>query len=218
MSHTQVPLSGVAAAVVGLVTFAAVALEVGWQVIRHGTVMAHEGAHAVIGSLLFRDVRGIELNSDATGGTLMNSGGCLGSIIVSFAGYAGPSLFGLGAARLIQLGHSVAVLWVTLFLLGVLLFMLDRSHGLLTVLLVGGLVYVVARYAPVAVQIVGAYGITWLLLLSGVRRVLEVGVLSSDGASLSQLTHLPRFFWFLLWLAVTLAAVAAGGKMLVMPT
>jgi hypothetical protein len=60
VSHTQVPLSGVAAAVVGLVTFAAVALEVGWQVIRHGTVMAHEGAHAVIGSLLFRDVSGID--------------------------------------------------------------------------------------------------------------------------------------------------------------
>jgi hypothetical protein len=53
--------------------------------------------------------------------------------------------------------------------------------------------------------------------LSGVRRVLEVGARSSDGASLSQLTHLPRFFWFLLWLAGTLAAVAVGGKMLVMP-
>ncbi len=36
-------------------------------------------------------------------------------------------------------------------------------------------------------------------------------------ASLSQPTHLPRFFWFLLWLAATLAAVAVGGKMLVMP-
>jgi hypothetical protein len=147
----------------------------------------------------------------------MNSGGCLGSVIVSFAGYAGPSLFGLAAARLIQLGHSVAVLWMTLLLLGVLLFALNGSFGMMTVLVVGGLVYVVARYASVAVQIVGAYGITWLLLLSGVRRVLEVGARSSDGASLSQLTHLPRFFWFLLWLAGALAAVAVGGKMLVMP-
>ena len=46
--------------------------------------------------------------------------GCLGGIFIGFAGYAGPSLFGLGAARLIQLGHSVAGLWVALFLLGVL--------------------------------------------------------------------------------------------------
>ncbi len=28
---------------------------------------------------------------------------------------------------------------------------------------------------------------------------------------------IPRLIWFLLWLAATLAAVAAGGKMLVMP-
>ena len=59
--------------------------------------------------------------------------------------------------------------------------------------------------------------ITWLLLLSGVRRVLEIGVLSSDGANLSQLTMIPRLIWFLLWLSATLAALAAGGKMLVMP-
>jgi peptidase M50B-like protein len=218
VSLTQVPLSGAAAAVVGLAALAGVATDVGWRLIRHGTVMAHEGAHAVTGSLLFRGVRGIELNSDATGGTLMNSGGCLGSILVSLVGYAGPSLFGLGAARLIQLRHSAAVLWVTLFLLGALLFVLNRSFGLVTVILLGGLLYVVVRYTPVGTQIVGAYGISWLLLLSGVRRVLEVGVLSSDGASLSRLTHLPRLFWFLIWLAATLAALAAGGKMLVMPT
>ena len=76
----------------------------------------------------------------------------------------------------------------------------------------------VCRYTPVGAQIVAAYGIAWLLLLSGVRRVLEVGVLSDDGASLAGLTHLPRLLWFLLWLAATLAAVAVGGKMLVMPT
>ena len=44
---------------VGLAAFGAVAVDVGWQLIRHGTVMAHEGAHAVIGSLLFRNVSGI---------------------------------------------------------------------------------------------------------------------------------------------------------------
>jgi len=41
-----------------------VAIDVGWQVIRHGTVMAHEGAHAIFGSLFSRNVSGIELNSD----------------------------------------------------------------------------------------------------------------------------------------------------------
>jgi hypothetical protein len=69
VSPTQATLSGAAAALIGLVAFAAVALTVGWQFIRHGTVMAHEGAHAVFWSLAFRQVSGIELNQDATGGT-----------------------------------------------------------------------------------------------------------------------------------------------------
>ena len=136
--------------------------------------------------------------------------------VVSFAGYAGPSLFGLGGARMIQLGRGAAVLWVTLFLLAVLMTGLVRSFGMITILVAGGLVYVVLRYTPPRVQAVGAYGIAWLLLLSGVRRVLEVGTQSSDGASLRRLTGVPRLIWFLLWLAATVAAVAVGGKMMVM--
>ena len=217
---TQIPdtLSGAAAAVIGLVALAVVAPIAGWQFIRHGTVMAHEGSHAVFGSLAGRKIDGIELNSDATGGTGVPPGGCLGNLFVGFAGYVGPSLFGLGAAWAIHLGYSESLLWVALFLLVVLAFMLRRSYGMITVVFVGALVYFVGRYTPHGVQIVAAYFLTWLLLLSGVRRVLEVGPESSDGAKLSQLTWIPRLIWWLLWLAATLGAVALGGKMLVMPS
>ena len=219
-SVTQIPdtLSGAAAALIGLVALAVVAPIAGYQFIRHGTVMAHEGAHAVFGSLAGRKISGIALNPDATGGTLVGPGGCLGSIIVGFAGYVGPSLFGLGAAWAIHLGHSESVLWVALFLLVMLAFMLRRSYGMITVVFVGALVYLVGHYLPQGAQIVAAYFLTWLLLLSGVRRVLEIGALSSDGANLSQLTMIPRVIWYLLWLAVSLGALALGGKMLVMPT
>ena len=210
------PLSGTAAAVVGLVAFGVVVLDAGWRFVRHGTVMAHEGAHALVGSLLFRRIGGIRLNPDGTGGTQLGSGGCLGSILVGFAGYVGPSLFGLGSARLIQLGHGVAVLWLTLVLLGLLAVLLIRSYGMVTVALAGVLMYAVLRYAPAAAQTVAAYGITWLLLLSGVRRVLEVGILSADAGDLRKLTHVPKFIWFVLWLAATCGAVAVGGAMLVL--
>jgi hypothetical protein len=216
MGLTQHPLSEAAAVLVGLAAFVVVVLDVGWRIIRHGTVMAHEGAHAVLGSLLFRNVSGIELNADATGGTLMNDGGCLGNIIVAFVGYVGPSLFGLGAARLIEFGHVVAVLWAALFLLGVLLIGLRRSFGMITVLLVGGLVFLIGHFTPVGAQIGASYGITWLLLLSGVRRVVEIGAGSSDGARLRSLSGIPRLLWALLWLAATLAALAVGGSMLVL--
>lgn len=217
MSPTHATLSGAAAALIGLVAFAAVALTAGWQFIRHGTVMAHEGAHAVFGSLAFRQVSGIELKADASGGTYMNRGGCLGELVIGFAGYVGPSLFGLGLAWFIHLGYGESVLWVTLFLLVVLAALLRRSYGMITVVFVGALVYLVGRYLPHGVQLVAAYFLTWLLLLSGIRRILEVGPQSADGADLSQLTMIPRLIWWLLWLAATLGALALGGKMLVMP-
>ena len=217
---TQIPdtLSGAAAAMIGLVALAVVAPIAGWQFIRHGTVMAHEGAHAVFGSLAGRKISGITLNADATGGTFVAQGGCLGNIVIGFAGYVGPSLFGLGAAWAIHLGYSESVLWVTLFLLVILAFMLRRSYGMITVVFTGALVYVVGHFTPRGVQIVAAYFLTWLLLLSGVRGILYRGADSSDGANLSQLTMIPRLIWWLLWLAATLGAVALGGKMLVMPS
>ena len=217
MSPTHAALSGAVAVLIGLVALAAVALTAGWQFIRHGTVMAHEGAHAVFGSLAGRKVSGIKLNADATGGTFVAPGGCLGSLFVGFAGYVGPSLFGLGLAWFIHLGYGESVLWVTLFLLVVLAALLRWSYGIITVVFVAALVYLAGRYLPQGVQIVAAYFLTWLLLLSGIRRVLEVGPQSSDGANLSQLTTIPRLIWWLLWLAATVGALALGGKMLVMP-
>jgi hypothetical protein len=218
---TQAPLSGSAAAAVGLAAFGVVVTDAGWQVVRHGTVMAHEGAHAVADSLLGRQVDYIKLNFSAeeSGGTWpKNEGGWSARVVVAFVGYIGPSSFGLGAAKLIQLGYAVAVLWITLFLLGILLLLLRWSFGLLTVTLVGGLVYIVGRYTPVSAQVVAAYVIAWLLLLSGVRGILVRGTGSSDGQKLSQLTLIPRLIWFLLWLASTLAAVVIGGRWLVMRT
>jgi Peptidase M50B-like len=217
VSTTQTLLSGPAATAAGLAALGAVVM--GWQVVRHGTVMAHEGAHAVADSLLGRQVDYIVLNFSAvqSGGTYpKNEGGWLARVVVAFVGYIGPSSFGLGAAKLIQLGYALAVLWVTLFLLGLLLLLLRWSFGLLTVTVAGGLVFIVARYTPLSAQIAAAYVIAWLLLLSGVRGILVRGTKSSDGQKLSQLTLIPRVIWFLLWLASTLAAVAIGGKWLVM--
>jgi Peptidase M50B-like len=77
---TQHPLSELAAVLIGLVALVLLSLDLGWRILRHGGVMAHEGAHAVLGSLLFRQVSGIKLNSNGTGGTSMRSGWrCCGS-------------------------------------------------------------------------------------------------------------------------------------------
>jgi hypothetical protein len=219
VSMTQTPLSGSAAAAVGLAAFGVVVTDLGWEVVRHGTVMAHEGAHAVADSVLGRQVEYIKLNFSAeqSGATkAKNVGGWLARVVVALVGYIGPSSFGLGAAKLIQHGYVVTVLWLTVFLLGILLLQLRWSFGFFTVPLAGGLVFIVSRYTPVSAQIVAAYAIAWLLLLSGVRGILVRGAKSGDGGDLRELTLIPRFIWFLLWLAATVAAVAIGGKWLVM--
>lgn len=124
--------------------------------------------------------------------------------------------FGLGAARLIEFGHVVAVLWITLFLLGLLLMSVRWSFGIITVVLTGAAVFGIARYTPMHVQMVAGYAISWLLLLTGVRQVLLHGVNAGDAANLASRTSLPRLLWALLWLAATLAALAVGGSMLVL--
>jgi Peptidase M50B-like len=216
VSATQDILSGGIAALIGLVALVMVAFDASWVVVRHVTVMAHEGAHAVAGWVLLRGVNGVTINRRAEGATKTGTGGSLGSIVIGFVGYIGPSAFGLGAAKLIQLGHSPAVLWVTLFLLVILLTALSRSFGIVTVVLAGALVFFVARYAPMGTQIVAAYGVTWLLLLSGVRRILEIGLGSQDGKDLRGLTRIPHLLWSLLWLAAAVGAVILGARWLVM--
>jgi hypothetical protein len=215
VSITQAALSGGTAAVIGVAALGAVAFDVSWQVIRHFTVMAHEGAHAVTG-VLFGSVHGIELHSDATGGTDASPASGLRAVPIALAGYLGPSAFGLGAAKLIELGYTTVVLYGLLFLLFVLLAALRWSFGLITVLLAGVVVFGVARFTPMPVQVTAAYSIAWLLLLSGARRVLEVGVGSDDGGLLRGITGLPQVLWFLFWLAATLAAAVEGFRLLVL--
>jgi hypothetical protein len=212
---TQAPLPGAEAALIGLAALGLILLDAGWLIVRHLTVMAHEGAHALTAALLLREFHGIELDAKAGGGTYVPTNG-LGGVFIHLAGYIGPSIFGLGAAKLIAAGHSATVLWIVFFLLAFLLVGLRRSFGLITVILTGALVFGVARFTPTGVQVAGAYSITWLLLLSAVRRVVEIGAGSDDGDKLRGKTGIPRLIWFLIWLAATLAAVAAGGRMLIL--
>jgi hypothetical protein len=216
MGLTQHPLSEAAAVLIGLVAFVVIFLDLGWRILRHPGVLAHEGAHAIVGSLLLGKVLSITMDSGGNGLTQVAGSGCLSSFFFVFAGYVGPSLFGLGAARLIEFGHVVAVLWITLFLLGLLLLSIRWSFGIITVVLTGAAVFGIVRYTPMHVQMVAGYAITWLLLLTGVRQILAHGVNAGDAAILASRTSLPRLAWALLWLAATLAALAFGGSMMVM--
>ena len=183
--------------------------------VKHIGVIAHEGAHAITGRSMGRKVRYVKLNSDATGETFtLGPERGLRRALTSFAGYLGPSIFGLGAASLIALGYSRAVLGLTLLFLLIILFRVRNLFGVISVLANGALLVLVMRYGSAKLQEGAAYCLSWLLLLSGVVHVLTDGSNAGDARRLRDLTHIPRIVWFTLWLVITVAALVAGARIL----
>lgn len=195
----------------GLVAFAAVTWQAAWIFVRHINVMAHEGAHALTASALGAKIRGIRLNRDATGLTVSVG---RHHIAVTIAGYLGPSAFGLVAAKLISVGQAAAVLWLGLTVVAFLLPSLRNLFGVALAVIIGGLLYATARFAPIGLETFIAYALAWFLLLSGVRMVADHGRHAGDAASLKQYTHIPPVLWAGFWLAATIAAAVLGGTML----
>ncbi|MBV9446050.1 MAG: M50 family metallopeptidase [Streptosporangiaceae bacterium] len=217
MEGTQTPLSGNETLLIGLVVFVVVVLSATWELVKHFHVMAHEGMHAMVGSLWGGKVESVELKDNADGETIVVMPRGCGLVAFRFAGYLGSSLFGLGAARLIHFGHIVAVLWIALLLLGLLLITLKRSFGYVTVPLAGFFIFLVMKHMSQADGILAAYVITWFLLLSGVRMIVEHGINAADSGLLKNDTSIPRVVWLMLWLVGTLAAVIIGARWMVHP-
>ena len=214
IGQTQTPLPAMAAVFLGLMVLAVVTLPT-WLIVQHVNTIAHEGAHALVGSSLGGTVQGVTMRRDGKGLTLVKLPGSSGGILFLFVGYLGPSAFGLGAAKLISLGHIVAVLWLGLLLLAILLITVRNFFGFCSVVVTGLLIYFVARYAAIGTETVVAYVITWFLLLSGLRVVIVHNIGAEDAKSLAKKTYLPRMLWVGMWLAGTAAALLAGGSLLV---
>jgi hypothetical protein len=116
---------------------------------------------------------------------------------------------------LISLGHIVAVLWLGLLLLVALLLLVRNVFGGILILVAGGLIYLVVRYTTAGAETAVAYGVTWFLLVSGVRVVLEVGSKPTDARILAGMTHVWASAWVVLWLIGTIIALVVGGAILV---
>ena len=219
MAMTQSPLSGGEAVLIGLVTLVVVAVEPTWAVVRYLGTMAHEGAHAIISGLSGRGVEYIKIKPDATAETKPARGGGMSSnVAIGVVGYVGPSAFGLGAAKLIESGYILSVFWVVLVLLAILLLTSRFSFAFVSVPVAGVLVFLIAKFAPMETQVIAAYALAWLLLLAGVRSIIEHGLKAQDAINLRKLTGIPKLLWSLLWLVGALWALAVGGKLLVMPS
>jgi hypothetical protein len=213
----QAPLSGAEAALIGLAALGVVMIPFLWPLADHLDTMAHEGAHAISASVMGFTLLGVTLDQEAGGVTsYLGPDTGPGTALTAFVGYLGPSVFGLCGAKLIETGHAVSVLWVAAVLLALLLSLIRRSFGIVSVPAAIALLAAVLRYSHDALEEVIAYAMTWLLLLSGARTAVAHGASAGDAGTLSAITPLPGRLWALLWIAGTLLAVATGGKWLVL--
>lgn len=216
VGELQAHLPGSTSVLVGAGALAAATLPGISLLTQHVATMAHEGAHATMGSAMGRRVTGVTLRGNGEGRTTLAPSRGAGFVAAGVVGYLGPSAFGLGAAKLIQVGHIIAVLWITLAALAAMAVAVRRNgFGLAVVIVTGVAVYLVARYAPLGAQVAVAYGIAWFLLLSGVRMVLLHGRDAGDAIALREITRLPRGLWAAIWLAGSAAALFYGGGMLI---
>jgi hypothetical protein len=215
---SEAALPGSEAALVGLAALAVVFVPFLWPFVEHFSAMAHEGAHAVVGSVMGFGIKGVTLSMETRGATDYYRAPNTGPrrTLTRFVGYLGPSAFGLCAAKLIETGHVVTVLWIAIMLLVLLLLLIRKSFAIVSVPAVIALLAFVTRHAHDGLEEVIVYGMTWLLLLSGVRVAVAHGAGGGDAVNLSKTTYIPGQVWALLWLAGTLMAVAVGGKWLVL--
>lgn len=193
-----------------------------WHLFRNAITIAHEGGHALVAVLCGRRLRSIRLHSDTSGLTVTRgrpSG--FGMILTLMAGYLFPSLIGIGGAALLAAHHVTLVLWIYIVLLFLMLVMIRNLYGVVTVIVTGGVAFIVSWFASTQVQAVFAYFAVWLLLIGGVRPLFELAgqrrrrqVSGSDVDQLGGLTHIAGIIWLAAFTVVTCVLLVFGVSML----
>jgi hypothetical protein len=186
-----------------------------------GTIV-HEAGHAVVALLTGRRLSGIRLHSDSSGVTI-SVGRPRGAGVVAMlaAGYPAPAVLGVALALVLGTGRVALVLWLLVALLGGMLLLVRNWFGLWTVLASGLVVFAVTWWLPPSAQAAFAYAVTWFLLLTGVREVVDLigvrrqrrgrpGARGTDADQLARLTHVPAAVWVAVFLVVSVAALGGA--------
>jgi hypothetical protein len=211
--------SSVLVVVTGLVAFAAVAVDRVWRRARNVITIVHEAGHAVAALATGRRLTGIRLHSDTSGLTLsVGRPTGPGMVATVAAGHLSPSLLGLLGVAVLADGLVTIALWVSAVLLVAMLALIRNPYGVLSVLLTGAAIVLVAWYAPAEAQAAFGHVATWFLLLGAVRPVAELQRQRrsgrgwhSDADQLARLTGTTGLLWVAVFALASSAALALGG-------
>ncbi len=192
-----------------------------YPVTKWAVVIAHEGGHAMAAVALLQGVQKITFDGNGGGVTYYSRVPLWPfSAVLSFAGYAGPSLFGLLAAWLLLHREPEMVLWASMAFLVVMLLTVRGFVGWVIVPALLVLLFQIATKASPENLTLAAYVWTWLLLISAVQQMfIYVGqkhylLKESDTAALQRQTMIPGEIWSVVLLLGTGAALVWGGSLL----
>lgn len=200
---------------------AAIALVVAppiWHYTRHVVTLVHEAGHAIVAVMTGRRLSGIRLHTD-TSGLTVSSGRPRGPgmIATAAAGYLAPPALGLGSVALVEGGHTDLALYAGLATLAMMLLYIRNWFGLLVVVLSGAAVGVLIWRAPTPTQNLAALTFAWFLLIAAPRTVIDLWshrrrarTRTTDADVLARLTFLPATVWNVMFLLLTVAALAGA--------
>ncbi len=213
----QAPPDQLAGLVLAVLALLLVAQPVSYRWIRHGVTVVHEAGHAAVAVLVGRRLSGIRLHSD-TSGLTVSRGRPRGPGMVAtlLAGYPAPAVVGLLGAWVVGQGYAVGLLWAVVAVTAVLVLFVRNVYGVWVLLVLGSGVAAASWWLPDAVLVWLACLLVWALLLAAPRSVLDLARsgrrgLGSDAAQLAGLTGVPGVLWTAAFLLVTVAALLAGG-------
>jgi hypothetical protein len=186
-----------------------------------GTIV-HEAGHALVSIVTGGGVYRFEVASPDSGATIYWYPSKFSVIATSAAGYAMPSLAGLGAAWLLHRGQASSVLTLTVATLVLLLLVTRDLVTLSCVLAVGVLTFAALYWGKDPLRNLVGYTEAWLLLTSEIgglaaiiaNRFQGFGPHTDDAASLAAETHIPALAWIVGWSALIGWALWQGAGLL----
>jgi hypothetical protein len=207
--------------VVGAGLLALVLSVIFWPALRFAITIAHEGGHAVTGSVMGGRVDFIHIYRTGGGLTHVLDVGPVGGFLFVLAGYLGPSAFGLVGALLLAEDRPDLVLWLSVLFLLLALFQAGNFWGMLTMIITGAIIFMIVRNASPGGQTFFAYTWIWFLLFGGFGHVLVLQNIRKQGPDtrsdvhqLRKMTFLPASLWSGIFWLLTLAALIYGAGIL----
>ncbi|MBU2662898.1 M50 family metallopeptidase [Actinoplanes bogorensis] len=188
----------------------------------HTITVTHEGGHTLLGVLTGVKVGRIKVNGDGGGETgFPPKIPWLADVLITLAGYLAPSAVGLGGVFLLLHDRAEWVLWISVVMLGLLVFKMGNPLGFVAAIGTGVVLWYVATHWSDQAQLAFTYAWVWFLLIGGARTITGLfwgvrnGDKGSDAAVMQRLTLLGDVVWLaFFWLAAMAALIYGGVKLL----